>query len=297
MILVLTENGNVYNTSATELNKNKYTYTNGWHCDLGENVLFVNTKKAAVGEVNIRASVCPNKGKLCTQKLCWCPTDVAIPKAKNKSWLDKLYDIDASLNYPIFNFDETVMAYGGINTLKNNALHIDWTIIKQCNYDCSYCPPNIHDNIARYSSFVESKPYVEDALSGYKLDRPITITISGGEPTLHPDIEEFLIYAKSITDDVIVLTNGTANKQKMLQLEKYCRFLITLHHEYVNDKFMDKIIDYLKESKANNEIQLMDAFDLEKNKIKIDLLKELCYIRTNKPIVNKLTVEGEYDWI
>ena len=45
-----------------------------------------------------------------------------------------------------------------------------------------------------------------------------------------------------------ILTNGTANIAKMIELQQHCRLIISLHHEYVTDKLLNKFLKFLEQT-------------------------------------------------
>jgi len=67
-----------------------------------------------------------------------------------------------------------------------NTIKIEWNIGKRCNYDCSYCPSMIHDNISPHTDINILKTTV-DVLSN--LGTKVRLSLTGGEPCVHSDIE------------------------------------------------------------------------------------------------------------
>ena len=64
--------------------------------------------------------------------------------------------------------------------------------------------------------------------------------LQGGEPVLHPNILEIAEMCRE-RGTVELLTNGTANIPKYEKfLDMGCSINISLHHEYITEKMMDK---------------------------------------------------------
>mgnify|MGYP003353591974 CR=1 FL=1 len=75
-----------------------------------------------------------------------------------------------------------------------NSISVMWNIGKRCNYDCSYCPSEIHDLTSMHTD-IHLLTNTVDQLSG--LNNPVRIMFTGGEPTQHPDFIELLQYIKN----------------------------------------------------------------------------------------------------
>ncbi|MEZ4747561.1 MAG: radical SAM protein, partial [Calditrichia bacterium] len=85
---------------------------------------------------------------------------------------------------------------------KNNPLLAQLVVTRRCNLSCAYC--NEYDNF--------SAPIPFDALKSRitKLARLNTfaITLTGGEPMLHPDIDRIIRYINSLGLVSTIITNG-----------------------------------------------------------------------------------------
>lgn len=83
-----------------------------------------------------------------------------------------------------------------------------------CDARCRYCrwgDPRIPGRVAQD---LPKTMIPAGTLEGLGTER---IVISGGEPTLHPDIERILDYYRSLVEQVIVITNGYGLSGKMLE--------------------------------------------------------------------------------
>ena len=103
-----------------------------------------------------------------------------------------------------------------LKTSKNSVLI--WSLSNRCNLDCSYCGlPNLK---------TEKEDLYGDQLISY-LDLAIEnglkiISITGGEPMLHPDFERFVRHCYENNVLVSVNTNGILVKKKINFLKDYC---------------------------------------------------------------------------
>ena len=86
------------------------------------------------------------------------------------------------------------------------SIKVEWNLGKRCNLDCTYCPDLIHDN---YSPHTNIKVLLDavDALA--EIGKPIRLSLTGGEPCVHPNIQELLEHAEQRLNWVTVTTNGT----------------------------------------------------------------------------------------
>jgi hypothetical protein len=87
-----------------------------------------------------------------------------------------------------------------------DSIKVEWNLGKRCNYDCSYCPAEIHDNSSPHTDIEILKSAV-DRLAA--IGKPIRLSFTGGEPTVHPKIEELFRYCRDRVEWISVTTNGT----------------------------------------------------------------------------------------
>jgi MoaA/NifB/PqqE/SkfB family radical SAM enzyme len=116
-----------------------------------------------------------------------------------------------------------------LNSIEANAIKIEWNLGKRCNYDCSYCPSEIHDNSSPHTDIELLKRTVDQMV---KLDKPIRLSFTGGEPCVHPKFKELVAYckAKGVTW-ISVTTNGTlpADFYSALPVDQ---IIFSLHFEF-----------------------------------------------------------------
>jgi MoaA/NifB/PqqE/SkfB family radical SAM enzyme len=110
-----------------------------------------------------------------------------------------------------------------------NSIKIEWNLGKRCNYDCSYCPSEIHDNTSTHTNIEILKATVDKLLT---LGKPVRISFTGGEPCVHPKFEELVKYCKHVGISWIsVTTNGTRPYEFYANLP-VDQLLFSLHLEY-----------------------------------------------------------------
>lgn len=122
-------------------------------------------------------------------------------------------------------------------------LKVEWNLGKRCNYDCSYCPTDIHDNHSPHTDI----NILEKTLDRLRdIGRPLRISLTGGEPCVHPDIEVLLEYMKMQNVNwVNITTNGTRSHRWYLDNEIFYNHLVfSLHFEHDWHRVFDTILKY-----------------------------------------------------
>jgi MoaA/NifB/PqqE/SkfB family radical SAM enzyme len=116
-----------------------------------------------------------------------------------------------------------------IDPKENEFIKIEWNLGRRCNYDCSYCPSEIHDNSSSHTDIKILKQTV-DRLAA--LNKPIKLSFTGGEPTVHPKFKELIKYCrlKGISW-ISVTTNGTLPHEFYSELP-VDQIIFSLHFEY-----------------------------------------------------------------
>ena len=110
-----------------------------------------------------------------------------------------------------------------------DSVKIEWNLGKRCNYDCSYCPSVIHDNFSKHTDIEILKAAVDKLCD---LEKPIRLSLTGGEPCVHPHIEELISYIKSKGFWLSITTNGTRKAQWYINQSTVDQWVFSLHFEY-----------------------------------------------------------------
>lgn len=161
---------------------------------------------------------------------------------------------------------------------QRGGLTIDWFVGKRCNYDCSYCTPDIHDNTSPHIPLEDLKRSITVFLERFG-GKDIKIGFTGGEPCVHPEFHTFCQYMhENGIFNTTVTTNGTRTAEYYIDLFKYIKSMtISQHFEYANDQaFLDKV----KEITTNNNgkwvmVQVMFHADyFEEAKRSVEFYKE-----------------------
>jgi organic radical activating enzyme len=114
---------------------------------------------------------------------------------------------------------------------------IEWKIHNVCNHNCSFCGSRHKDGSQRWFSLEKYKEYTDKLVESCG-DSPFWIQITGGEPTLYPDLIPLLAYMKSKGAMISMISNGTRTIRwwKELQESKLMdNLFLTYHSEQTND--------------------------------------------------------------
>lgn len=110
-----------------------------------------------------------------------------------------------------------------------NSIKIEWNLGKRCNYDCSYCPASIHDNSSPHTDIAVLKAAVDKLMT---LGKPIRLSFTGGEPTVHPKFRELVKYCNHVgVSWISVTTNGTLPYEFYASLD-VDQLVFSIHLEY-----------------------------------------------------------------
>ena len=128
-------------------------------------------------------------------------------------------------------------------------IHVEWNLGKRCNLDCGYCPAEIHDNFSDHTN-IKTLLDTVDALA--ELDKPVRLSLTGGEPCVHPDIEDLLQHASQKLDWVNVTTNGTRTAL-WYSKQPVNHYVFSLHFDNNNWERVLNNITYFTQHNENTE--------------------------------------------
>jgi len=244
----------------------------GWYCPINNYVLFMDAYRGA-----IRSGVCgenrhvlnkwweldelklkPNSVCHLKQGACFCGADLGAPKAVDKDTYDWfLNNIDFKGDYERASSDinsNDVIAIIANKSAKAYTTEIHFHIGRLCNYDCSYCPPNVHDKtsphlkLSRYKKALQLiEPHVQ--LAGM-------VKLTGGEPMMNPNLVKMADYTiTTMGYEVVLATNGTGSLIKYKKLmDMGVELHVTLHEGFTIEKNVIKISDLII-YKSTNKLQ------------------------------------------
>lgn len=222
-----------------------------WVCGLGVDSIFVNPDGIIYG------ASCKVGGKLgniyedfeipsawqhCPNKLCTCGSDLFIPKSRTLNdavLLRRTSDLPTDANK---RDDQLINMVALERTHAANIKQVYWEIGRRCNYDCSYCPPWIHDMTERHKSLDELLEATKKVQEKFIGDSKCNWIISGGEPTANPAFLDWCRYINSCGYHLSMHSNGSRKPEYYQELIKYGDLNLSAHYEYWNsDKYLEVV--------------------------------------------------------
>jgi len=158
---------------------------------------------------------------------------------------------------------------------KDGPLVVTWDTGRRCNYDCTYCSVERHDNFSPHASLQELQSVgrflfnYSELLCKYKTKDQLNVSFTGGEPTVNPKFIEFgqwlrELYTKEYKDKFklkLGLTTNGAFGEKMAHsiLKEYDQCTISYHVEAHKNlkKQVIRNIYFLKEHDYAMKINVM----------------------------------------
>lgn len=110
---------------------------------------------------------------------------------------------------------------------------VEWMITDTCNLDCIFCHDENKLGVRGRFEYDEAVQIL-DKISLICEGKPYWLSITGGEPTLHPKLAEILSYAKSKGALIVLMTNGTRTLkywEKLRETKSIDKLIITCHSE------------------------------------------------------------------
>lgn len=163
-----------------------------------------------------------------------------------------------------------------------DSFSITWAISPRCNYECSYCPPRLHDKTSAYKDLEELQTIWRRIVNNTShRNKRYKISFTGGEVTVNPDFVPFLKWLQEEYHDLIsnvgFTTNGSANLKVYLRAIEFVNYItFSSHFEYANEsKLRSNILSTHRRSKIlgkNVFVNIMEEDQIES----VQSLKSFC---------------------
>jgi MoaA/NifB/PqqE/SkfB family radical SAM enzyme len=141
---------------------------------------------------------------------------------------------------------------------KDNWLRVEWNLGKRCNYDCSYCGIDLHDNHSTHMPLEKFNAAITQLIAiGKQQNKKVKISLTGGEPFVNPNILEMLKFGKeSGIFKFSVTTNGSVPLDKYNKALDYIDyFIISYHFEFAfHEKVIHKIVELDRACKKRQQL-------------------------------------------
>ncbi|AEH44478.1 Radical SAM domain protein [Thermodesulfatator indicus DSM 15286] len=145
------------------------------------------------------------------------------------------------------------------------SLGVDPLVPKVCSFDCLYCeigPTKVHTIERRlYRPTEEIKKALQERLADENLCFEVLTFAGSGEPTLHAELEELIIFAKELTDrPICVLTNSSLLWRKEVRKALLNADLVLPSLDAVNEEIFQKLNKPVKGLCASKIIEGLKKF-------------------------------------
>ena len=133
---------------------------------------------------------------------------------------------------------------------KDRTFRVEWNLGKRCNYDCSYCSPSIHDKTSEHIRVLVVEKTVKKLVEhARQQNKRIRISLTGGEPFVHPQFFEILEKMKNHgVDRLSVTSNGSVSAKKYISSLKWLDYIIlSIHFEFTSMNVIFRKLVEIKE--------------------------------------------------
>lgn len=125
---------------------------------------------------------------------------------------------------------------------------LTWMVGSRCNYDCMYCPTDLHDSTSQpHDLATMQKVWQNIHRKTQHKNLPYKISFTGGEVTANKNflpLVEWLKTTYADIDMILLTTNGSANQRYYEKLAKIVDSIsFSTHSEYMDEqRFFDTVL-------------------------------------------------------
>lgn len=118
---------------------------------------------------------------------------------------------------------------------------LEWECILECNYGCAYCTNGRNEVLAKPIKYEKDKAKVFAFLDMLKERYPTDeLFLFGGEPFVHPFIDEIIGHLNAIEMPFIIQTNGSVTERiKQIAEQHDFRIQVSVHPTEIKEKDRD----------------------------------------------------------
>lgn len=159
---------------------------------------------------------------------------------------------------------------------------LTWMIGARCNYDCMYCPSELHDKTSSHPDLERLKMVWQSLYQKTKDQQlPYKISFTGGEVTANKSflpLIEYLTTGEFNIGQLIITTNGSASLNYYKKLARLVDAIsFSIHSEFIEEKiFFNKALainSMMIRPKKSFHLNIMNEFW---NQERIELYKSWC---------------------
>lgn len=186
----------------------------------------------------------PTETVICPYKTCGCGSDIVVTKYKNSDAVDFVNTHEVT-DQKFENIND-ITAVKFVHMVPKQIL---WDIGRQCNYNCSYCWPDVHNTTDPHKSLDTLIKTANYAINNWSNGNPIRWYFGGGEPTLNPDFEPFIQYLNSKNQWTMLVSNGSqGSKYWEKNCDNYNILIFSAHFEFMKKELFIKNVSTIVQS-------------------------------------------------
>ena len=134
-----------------------------------------------------------------------------------------------------------VKVHGPRSNEEPNDITIQWSMGNFCNFDCEYCPKQLHDGSLGWQNTDVYLDVIDKICTHYtKQNKTVNFELIGGEVTTIPGFLDILQKIKEHNGRSIVFTNGSRSRNWWNKAKHYIDDLIISFH--INSMHEDDLI-------------------------------------------------------
>ena len=265
-LAVLTDDNRKVLASIEDIVAAKLNKFQGWTCNTGVQSLYIDFDgnvwngncSGGVGKWLLKANKpawghlgnidqgfsIPKETVICPYKTCGCGSDIVVTKYKNNDAIDFLNTHNA-----IDQKFENIKDITAVKFVHMVPKQILWDIGRQCNYNCSYCWPDVHNTTDPHKTLATLIKTADYAINNWSNGNPIRWYFGGGEPTLNPDFEPFIQYLNSKNQWTMLVSNGSqGSKYWEKNCDNYNILIFSAHFEFMKKELFIKNVSTIVQS-------------------------------------------------
>jgi MoaA/NifB/PqqE/SkfB family radical SAM enzyme len=253
--------GNWKDFGTDEFVGQQLNYLDGWSCSMGVENLFINSDGDVFGASCMMGGTYGNvfdnfklakEWPRCKKLICSCGADLFIPKvslAEHLPLLRKKQELPTDMSKKVEKLSSIVAmerVYG--TSLKQ----VHWEIGRRCNYDCSYCWPNIHNNYETHKSLEELITATDKIQEYFVKEGKCNFIITGGEPTANSAFLDWCRYLNALDYNLSMHSNGSRTPDYYQELIKYGDLNLSVHYEAWDQMKFLKVVEAIVKTKVEH---------------------------------------------
>lgn len=129
------------------------------------------------------------------------------------------------------------------------SIRIQWNMGNSCNYNCTYCPPILHDSSRPWLSTDTYLSVIDKICQHYKHNnKRVDFELIGGEVTVIPGFEKIVERIHSYNGYCSIFTNGSRTVEWWSKAKQYIDNVILTFHPLTQERsHFESVINEIKE--------------------------------------------------